>query len=72
MAGRPEDIWECNTAGMVLEDMLPVLRRAGFKAIYVDRFGYLDSGAHICSRLTALLGEMPLESADLRMVCFKL
>jgi phosphoglycerol transferase len=72
MVGRDEDIWERNTAGMVLTDMLPVIRRAGFKAIYVDRFGYADNGEHICGRLSALLDETPLESIDHRLAFFKM
>ena len=72
MKGRDEDIWERNTAGMVLTDMLPVIRRAGFKAIYIDRFGYSDDGQYICGRLSALLGQAPIESADRRLVFYKL
>jgi phosphoglycerol transferase len=72
MQGRDEDIWERNTAGMVLTDMLPIVRRAGFKAIYIDRFGYSDDGQYICGRLSALLGQAPIESADRRLVFYKL
>ncbi len=72
MPGRDADTWERNTAGMPLSEMLPVIRKAGFRAIYIDRFGYADNGLHICSHLSELLGETPVQSGDGRLAFFKL
>ncbi len=70
MAGRDADIWECNTAGMPFPEMFAAIRKAGFKGIYVDRFGFSDNGAYVCDRLSQLLRQVPLQSANGRLAFF--
>jgi phosphoglycerol transferase len=72
MRGRESDVWEANTAGLPLSDMISAIRKAGFKGIYVDRFGYSDRGTEINAHLSNLLAEQPMESTDKRLLYFGL
>jgi phosphoglycerol transferase len=72
MKGREGDAWQRHVAGQPLPEMLKALIAAGFRGIYVDRFGYADQGAAMEAALSKLLRIEPIESGDRRLMFFNL
>ena len=70
MVGREGDLWQKNTAGLPIQEMIAVLSVAGFRGICLDRNGYADRGADMVGKLSRLLEVTPLESADKRLAFF--
>ena len=64
--------WAMQVARLPLQTALPVMALAGFDGLYVDRYGYLDQGVQLESRLHALLGDPLLTSDDQRRIVFDL
>ena len=72
MKGRPVDVWQRGLCTQPVETMLQSIALAGFKGIYIDRFGYTDRAKKLESDLSCLLQENPLVSANQRLVFFDL
>src|SRR5262249_9783693 len=70
--GRPGDAWQQQVTSLPVEELVLSLQKAGFQGIYIDRFGYADDGMEMESKLTSLTGAPPLESADKRLMFFRL
>ena len=70
--GRPGDVWQKETAKLPAPQLVEKLAAAGFKGIYIDRYGYADRAKQLCDELTPLLGVAPMESADGRFAFFRL
>lgn len=64
--------WQAELAGLPTARWLKGVAAAGFSGIYIDRFGYVDSGARIERELRALTGGGPLVSPDGRLSFFSL
>jgi hypothetical protein len=71
MRGRSAD-WAARFKDAPISELLPELRRRGFRGIEVDRFGYADNGGSVEADLRRRLGEQPLVSPDMRLVFFAL
>jgi hypothetical protein len=71
MKGRPED-WQAELAEQPVAVQIRGAAGAGFDGVYVDRFGYLDSGKRLEQELRRLTGARPLESRDRRLLFFDL
>ena len=69
--GRPED-WAASSDGLPARTLVDGLVAAGFKGIWIDRFGYVDSGAAVKSGIQAVLGAPPIVSRDGRHWFFNL
>jgi len=50
--------------------MVAELRKTGFKAIWVDRAGYADSGAQVLGELSSETSETPLMSDTKQFAVF--
>lgn len=50
--------------------MVKILANAGFDGVYIDSYGYQDSGAEIIKRLSTLLGRGHLVSQNNRLYFF--
>jgi phosphoglycerol transferase len=72
ISGRGPDLWNRAVAGEPVDHMLADLSRVGFQGIYLDRFGYADSGAAIEGELRRILGIAPIETTDGRELFFSL
>jgi hypothetical protein len=70
--GREDALWGERAALQPLDSMVQQLAFAGFSGIYIDRYGYLDSGRRIENQLSQLLGESPLVSENGRLAFFNL
>ncbi len=70
MKGRPASEWQKELAALPPAEMVQRLREAGFRGVYVDRFGYADHGAALEAELTRLLGPPRAESPNRRLVYF--
>ena len=70
MKGREADYWQKSVSDKPLEDMVETLSLAGFSGIYVDSYGYIDSGSEIISDLSKILATSPLESENGRLYFF--
>jgi phosphoglycerol transferase len=71
MRGRPAD-WGFNLARLPVEETVAAVTAAGFRGIYVDRFGYADSARALEARLARLVGTDPLVSPNARLSFFDL
>ncbi len=69
--GRPAD-WAARFKDAPIAELVPELRRRGFRGIEIDRFGYADNGASVEAELQRRLGERPLVSRDARLAFFAL
>lgn len=65
-------IWQDGQLGLSLPDQLRRARRAGFTAVWLDRFGYADAGAQIERALGACVGKAVAVESDQRRVLFDL
>jgi phosphoglycerol transferase len=70
--GREIDRWQRELNETPLEEQLSQLVEHDFRGIAVDRAGYADRGAEIEARLSELLNQEPLVSADERLSFFAL
>lgn len=68
--GRPEAEWQRAVAKSPVNYMVKQLSSTGFNGIYVDSYGYKDSGVEIISKLTNILSVKPIVSADNRLYFF--
>ena len=59
-------------AKLPADEMVHALQSAGFEGVYLDRYGYEDSGARMEKNLTRLLGRPLLVSPNTRWCFFKL
>ncbi len=65
-------IWQDGQLGLSVPEQLRRARRAGFTAVWVDRYGYADGGAQIERALGACLGKAVAVESDQRRVLFDL
>jgi phosphoglycerol transferase len=72
MKGRPGGDWLAELQAKPIEVVLPVVVRAGFRGLWLDRCGYEDAGGKVVASLKRLLGEQPLSSRNGRFLFFDL
>jgi hypothetical protein len=72
MKGRAADAWQSEIARRPLPRQLDAIVLAGFSGLYIDGFGYVDSGKQIEARLAEILNEQPIRSDDRRLLFFDL
>lgn len=72
MKYREGDAWMKEISQKSASELLEAIVFAGFKGIYIDRFGYIDHGAKIESRLNEILKTEPFISQNERLVFFDL
>ncbi len=72
MKGRPADSWQKAIATKTGSELLTILASAGFRGIYIDRFGYADRAVDLSGKLASLLAVQALESRDKRFVFFSM
>jgi hypothetical protein len=70
--GRDGALWDECVGNQPLNWMVPEIVFAGFSGIYIDRYGYSDSGARIESAFLQILGESPIVSDNGRLAFFNL
>ena len=70
--GREGDVWQRSVAARPLPEMVEYLAFSGFNGIYIDRFGYQDTGAALESELASLIGTTPIASNSGRLSFFNL
>jgi hypothetical protein len=70
MKGRDGDSWQKNIANKPLDMMTKEISLSGFNGVYVDSYGYTDSGKELVASLTSLLGVSPLVSDNGRLYFF--
>ncbi len=71
MRGRPAD-WQAELADEPAGLTAAAVAASGFEGVWIDRFGYADSGAQVEEQLRALLRTQPLVSKDQRFSFFDL
>jgi phosphoglycerol transferase len=70
MKERQADFWQKQVSLLPVGEFMQRLSLAGFNGIYVDRYGYADSGAQIESEISAAVGTEPLISGNGRLAFF--
>jgi phosphoglycerol transferase len=70
MKGRPGDDWQRLVASMPVSDMLKTLSQTGFGGIYVDSYGFEDSGSKEISDIKQILEIEPIISENGRLYFF--
>jgi phosphoglycerol transferase len=70
--GRLWGEWQARVGARPVERVVPAVVAAGFTGLWVDRFGYPDSGAKAEAALVRLLGARPLRSGNGRWLFFDL
>jgi len=70
--GRQGDNWQRTVANMPVDDMLKTLSQAGFEGVYIDTYGFEDSGAKLISEIKQALGTEPLVSDNQRLYFFEM
>jgi phosphoglycerol transferase len=70
--GRENDSWQRWVTSKPAPDLVGTLALAGFAGIYVDRYGYPDSGAKLEADLAGVIGSRPFVSENGRLVFFDL
>lgn len=68
--GRENDAWQRWVTAKPVPEMVGTLAQAGFGGIYVDRFGYADSGAKVETDLAGVIGKPPIVSENGRLAFF--
>jgi hypothetical protein len=68
--GRKASNWNQATAFLPIEQMLQRLAGAGFSGIYIDRFGYQDTGEDIQASIRLYVEGNPIVSEDQRFVFY--
>jgi phosphoglycerol transferase len=69
---RMSERWQTSVVHKSPGALLDTLALAGFKGIYIDRFGYEDSAASLEAELADILGERPTVSSNGRLAFFTL
>lgn len=65
MKGRPGDIFYKKLSSMPILEQIPIIRKLGFKGIYVDRRGFSDNAKALEEELSSILiGASKLEKID--------
>src|ERR1019366_5246066 len=72
VTGREDALWGERVTHQPLDSMVQQLAFAGFSGIYIDRYGYSDSGRTIEYQLSQVLGQSPLVSENGRLAFFNL
>jgi phosphoglycerol transferase len=72
VAGRTGNRWQFETFSKPTAVMLRLVVLAGFGGLYIDRFGFPDSGSALITELRTILGVAPLDSDDGRRAFFSL
>lgn len=72
MRFRAGDAWFSTLSSLPLPELLPQAIAAGYRGLYIDRFGYDDNGAALETQLRSALQTTPLESPDHRLFFFNL
>lgn len=72
MRGRPGEDWMARLSGQPVPMLIQQARSAGYRGIYIDRWGYPDSGVSFESQIRAQLGSKPLISGDARYSFYRL
>ena len=70
--GRPGDIWYKNTSSLPTEEMIKTITKIGFEGVYVDTYGYEDSGEKILFELQDILGNSFITTPNKRFYFFDL
>jgi phosphoglycerol transferase len=70
MKGRAGDAWCKEVASKPAEELLPVLARAGFRGIYINRVGFADGAFDLEKRVTGILKVHPVVSGDQTLAFF--
>lgn len=71
--GREGDLFFRSLSKQPAARQIEVLRRLGFRAVYIDLRGYEDKGVQIVREFTAALGQAPvMQRSDGRVVMFSL
>jgi len=70
--GRSAAFWQSRICAQPAGKMLTSLVLAGFKGLYLDRFGYADRGRALENDLKEILHQQPLVSQNQRLVFFDL
>jgi len=68
--GRDADYWQKSIYDKPLEEMIESLSLTGFTGVYVDTYGYRDSGSNLLTNLSEILMTSPLKSEDGRLYFF--
>jgi phosphoglycerol transferase len=72
MKGRPDAVWQESTSALPLPEMVPLLRKTGFNALWIQLNGYEDGGVAMLRGATALLGPPAILKADGAVAVWKL
>ncbi|WGU93814.1 hypothetical protein QJQ58_25320 [Paenibacillus dendritiformis] len=72
MKGREADIWYRDTSSKPVNELVLNLSYAGFAGIYIDRYGYEDSGVGLENQIKDVLKEEPLVSQDGRLAFYSM
>ena len=72
MKNRAGDQALQGVSALPIEELVQMITFAGFKGIYLDRFGYEDNGAAMESKLSNLLQVKPLISPNGRLLFFNM
>jgi len=72
MKSSEGDAWQRDVVAKPLHEMVETLALAGFRGIYLDRYGYADMGADMEAKLTRLLDIKPITSANQRLAFFNM
>jgi hypothetical protein len=66
-------MWQRQIAAKPINELIDAIAYAGFRGLYIDRYGYEDNGIAVDEHLHRLLNKMKyLESANKRLVFFDL
>lgn len=68
--GREAARWQQQVASEPAEVLVRTLTGAGFRGLYIDRYGYGDGAAGLEGQLRSILGRPPLQSGNGRFVFF--
>lgn len=70
--GRKGDLWQREVVKKPLNEFVETISLVGFDGIYIDRFGYSDSGKDLEAKLTDILKTKPIVSKNNRFVFFNM
>ena len=70
--GRGDDKWQRMISKLPIDELIETISAAGFRGIYLDRYGFEDMGAELETKLSNLLETRPIISLDKRLVFFEI